>query len=450
LNVEDGFHCNVLNLQSVTKENSIQDFFDTAELIQTDFKAQKLNLKFIDSKKHIKSFTNENHTAVELLQKRELLKIARRPSWSKTLTVAELQIQEKKEFSQWKKNLSSLEELNIVTPYEKNLELWRQLWRVIERSDIIVQIVDARNPLFFRCEDLEKYVKEVNPNKVNFIIINKADFLTQQQRKIWAKYFSEVGVHIAFFSAVLAVHEKDIECDQYTDFSLDESDIELLHYSDNKQSPYKIIKNSFNDLTIKTIKTFEINKNISNKKDDKTLNFIHISNKSKILNRKDLIELLKTIYIKPICSKAITIGLVGYPNVGKSSILNALIKGKNVSVSGTPGKTKHFQTLYLDKELILCDCPGLVMPSFVRTKAEMILNGILPINQMKDHVPSINLLGTLIPRQIIEKLYGIIIPLSIQDTQLPTAEEILNAHGRMIYFLKYNYSIYLKLSNENN
>ena len=42
----------------------------------------------------------------------------------------------------------------------------------------------------------------------------------------------------------------------------------------------------------------------------------------------------------------ITVGMVGYPNVGKSSVINVLIQDKKVSVSATPGKTKHFQTLY--------------------------------------------------------------------------------------------------------
>lgn len=27
----------------------------------------------------------------------------------------------------------------VLTPFEKNLEVWRQLWRVLERSDIVVQ-----------------------------------------------------------------------------------------------------------------------------------------------------------------------------------------------------------------------------------------------------------------------------------------------------------------------
>lgn len=37
-----------------------------------------------------------------------------------------------------------------VTPFEKNLEVWKQLWRVVERSDLLIQIVDARNPLLYR------------------------------------------------------------------------------------------------------------------------------------------------------------------------------------------------------------------------------------------------------------------------------------------------------------
>ena len=31
------------------------------------------------------------------------------------------------------------EEGLVLTPSEKNLEVWRQLWRVLERSDIVVQ-----------------------------------------------------------------------------------------------------------------------------------------------------------------------------------------------------------------------------------------------------------------------------------------------------------------------
>lgn len=49
---------------------------------------------------------------------------------------------------------------------------------------MVVQIIDARNPLLFRCPDLEAYVKEVDERKTNVLLLNKADFLTDQQRYI--------------------------------------------------------------------------------------------------------------------------------------------------------------------------------------------------------------------------------------------------------------------------
>lgn len=89
----------------------------------------------------------------------------------------------------------------LLTPYEKNLEFWRQLWRVVERSDVVVQIVDSRVPLMFRSHDLEAYVHEVSPNKMNAILVNKSDFLTESQRQAWAEYFTKEKVRVLFFSA---------------------------------------------------------------------------------------------------------------------------------------------------------------------------------------------------------------------------------------------------------
>lgn len=80
----------------------------------------------------------------------------------------------------------------LLTPFERNIEVWRQLWRVLERSHLVVQIVDARNPLNFRCEDLESYVLDVEgPEgeqgtgsglRRNLLLINKSDLLTAKQR----------------------------------------------------------------------------------------------------------------------------------------------------------------------------------------------------------------------------------------------------------------------------
>ncbi|CDJ35606.1 uncharacterized protein EMH_0098600 [Eimeria mitis] len=81
-------------------------------------------------------------------------------------TAAELDEVERDGFLKWRRMLANMEEEGVVlTPYERNIEVWRQLWRVIERSDLVLQIVDGRSPMFFRCKDLEKYIKEVSANK---------------------------------------------------------------------------------------------------------------------------------------------------------------------------------------------------------------------------------------------------------------------------------------------
>lgn len=72
--------------------------------------------------------------------------------------------------------------------------------------------------------------------------------------------------------------------------------------------------------------------------------------------------------------------MVGYPNVGKSSLINVLCGKKMVGVDKKPGKTKNFQTIYLNKDIMLCDCPGLVFPSIVSSKSEMICNGVLSLS----------------------------------------------------------------------
>ena len=82
--------------------------------------------------------------------------------YSSGLTESELNSniqEENKNFLDWRRELALLQEETgaVVTPYEKNLEFWRQLWRVIERSDVVIQIVDSRHPLLFRFVELSVY-----------------------------------------------------------------------------------------------------------------------------------------------------------------------------------------------------------------------------------------------------------------------------------------------------
>lgn len=81
--------------------------------------------------------------------------------------------------------------------------------------------------------------------------------------------------------------------------------------------------------------------------------------------------------------------MVGYPNVGKSSLINVLCGKKMVGVDAKPGKTRNFQTIYLEKEILLCDCPGLVFPSIVFSKSEMICNGVISLNNLVNYIDPI-------------------------------------------------------------
>ena len=80
------------------------------------------------------------------------------------MTADEVDRRETDNFLDWRREISQMEEKYPsmkVTPFEKNIEVWRQLWRVLERCDMAVQIVDARNPLMYYTEDLMKYASEL-------------------------------------------------------------------------------------------------------------------------------------------------------------------------------------------------------------------------------------------------------------------------------------------------
>ena len=83
-----------------------------------------------------------------------------------------------------------------LPPFERNIEFWRQLWKIVELSDVIIQVVDARDPLYYSSSDLANYVKEIDPKKESVLLLNKADLLTTEQRQSWSKYFVETYLYV--------------------------------------------------------------------------------------------------------------------------------------------------------------------------------------------------------------------------------------------------------------
>ncbi|CAF0865341.1 unnamed protein product [Rotaria sordida] len=494
---------NRLNLRSVTDQNSLDEFLTTAQLAGTDFAAERLNVTFVPAVAKVGILSNDDKERIRQVQDlhQDRLRIPRRPPWTPDMSAEQIDQQERASFLDWRRKLALLQEIDdlTLTPFEKNLEFWRQLWRVIEKSDVIVQIVDARNPLLFRCEDLENYVRELSPDnkKVNVILANKADLLTDEQRQAWAKYFDEHDIRVIFYSALQAAssslkitkNKQQLPLETNDSESIDDTD-KILEDIKQNQSNYNDdnfeISNSTNQLNrfdalqldddnddkqqseIK-INNEEDNTSIDNKNDDDDDDddddyeeedlseeetehenlveqirediFVYEQSKetkkknlSIIVNREELIYLLKCLYIHKTTTREniLTIGMVGYPNVGKSSTINSLLQYKKVSVSSTPGKTKHFQTIFLEKDLLLCDCPGLVFPSFVSTKDELIINGILSIDQMRDYIGPVNHVCHQIPRFVLSHIYNIMLPLPKEgedENRPPTSVELCGTYA---------------------
>ncbi|KAJ8278792.1 hypothetical protein COCON_G00058580 [Conger conger] len=441
--LNDGYDWGRLNLQSVTEQSSLDDFLATAELAGTEFVAEKLNVKFVPAESRAGLLTSEETKRLKELheENKQLLRIPRRPEWDQSTSPDALQLAERDNFLEWRRELAKLEEDQnlILTPYERNLDFWRQLWRVIERSDVVVQIVDARHPSLFRCPDLECYVKEVSPHKQNMVLVNKADLLTREQRGVWARHFEEEGIRAVFWSALaenerLEAEEKGEAHGEEEELS-DEEKESMEEEEEGEDTDEDEEREMFQDCMEE--EDWHTCSEGEEEEEEGTSSPSPASfhNSSRLLSKDQLLELFKTVHSGTRLKEGqITVGLVGYPNVGKSSTINTLLRNKKVSVSATPGHTKHFQTLFVEPGLCLCDCPGLVMPSFVSTKAAMICSGILPIDQMRDHVPAISLVCEHIPREVLEGTYGISIirPREDEDPQRPpTAEELLMAYGYM-------------------
>ncbi|KAI0080368.1 P-loop containing nucleoside triphosphate hydrolase protein [Panus rudis PR-1116 ss-1] len=469
-------------LQSITQERDLDEFLNTATLAGTQFTAERRNVKIISApagsqhNPYLLSEEEEKSTLKKHQENKQRLRVPRRPPWTKNMTTVQLDRQEREAFLEWRRGLAQLQEQEnfLLTPFERNIEVWRQLWRVLERSHLVVQIVDARNPLRFRCEDLEAYVRDVEgaegehgsgPGKRrNLLLINKADLLTAKQRRLWADYFDEQGIQYAFFSAANATalqqarreqlaDEEDVrqtESDEEEDDSEDEENAtnippDTLSQVDDGDSEGKEEeeisedgedKSDWEDAPDNSLPGTEHSLYFSAEEDTPDGQ----DPRARVLTVLELEELFKRV--APDLSEftdssgnhptKLVVGLVGYPNVGKSSTINSLIGEKKVSVSSTPGKTKHFQTIQLSPNLVLCDCPGLVFPQFATTRADLVCDGVLPIDQLREHTGPTALVVKRIPKEVLEAIYGLSIrakPVEEGGNGKIAAEDLLVAYA---------------------
>jgi len=448
-------------LQSILERNALDEFLDNAVMADREFTAERIvrvlpgttgggdededeDDEAGDEKEGDSSSTSQpskSWTASTF----EQVRIPKRPRWEhiKDLTGEQLDRMEKDAFLEWRRALAQKEEHSsrAITPFEKNLQVWRQLWRVVERSDVVVQIVDARNPLLFRCEDLGGYVAEMavrqGTAKAHILVINKADFLPLTARKLWKSYLDDRGIPFVFWSARLAEKELNLQYKSKHNTNEDDRDKERrrilslgreMKGSNNESAEAGIELDDERDAdvsgsTTRILSRTEILRYFENLGRNQQKQKQGQGKKGRKADNDD---------DDKESSTAVTVGMIGYPNVGKSSTVNVLMGEKKVSVSATPGKTKHFQTLEVHKGLRLCDCPGLVFPTFMRSKAALVVSGIFPIAQLRDHISPVHEVVSRVTRQQLHHLYALTFPVS----KPVTAELLLSTHARMRGFMK--------------
>lgn len=184
--------------------------------------------------------------------------------------------------------------------------IWNELYKVIDSSDVLLQVLDARDPMGTRSPHVEKFLREEKRHKHLIFILNKVDLVPNWVTQRWVAILSAEYPTIAFHAS-------------------------LTH-------PF---------------------------------------------GKGSLINLLRQFGKLHIDKKQISVGLIGYPNVGKSSVINTLKSKKVCKVAPIAGETKVWQYITLMKRIFLIDCPGVVYPS-AETDSEKVLKGVVRVELVQN------------------------------------------------------------------
>lgn len=126
-------------------------------------------------------------------------------------------------------------------------------------------------------------------------------------------------------------------------------------------------------------------------------------------------------------------GLIGYPNVGKSSVINTLKSSKVCRVAPIPGETKVWQYITLTRRIYLIDCPGIVPSSSNDSHTSIVLKGVVRVEALPQPSEHIAALLERVKPIYISRTYGV--PLHPpKDDGEPTiweAEKLLETLAKM-------------------
>lgn len=121
-------------------------------------------------------------------------------------------------------------------------------------------------------------------------------------------------------------------------------------------------------------------------------------------------------------------GFIGYPNTGKSSVINTLRMKKVCKVAPIPGETKVWQYISLTKHIYLVDCPGVVTPSKTDKDTDIILRCVARVENIMD--PE-NYIQPLIDK-IGKSAFSLAYDLYNWENALELLEELAKKTGKLL------------------
>jgi len=119
-----------------------------------------------------------------------------------------------------------------------------------------------------------------------------------------------------------------------------------------------------------------------------------------------LFQILRQFDVLHRDKKNISIGFVGYPNVGKSSIINTLKKQACCKAAPIPGETRVWQYVALTKRIYLIDCPGVVNDAG-NDASDRILKSVLRAEKIEEPLEHIPRILEKVKKEYLQKIYKI-------------------------------------------
>lgn len=248
----------------------------------------------------------------------------------------------------------------------------KELRTVVDNADVVLLVVDARDPMGCRAPQAERMVMENARNKRLIILLNKVDLVPKEVAEQWLTTLRKEFPTIAFRSSTQQ---------QRTNLGRAAKDSIGLGAGSTATDKRSTVGDSVcvgADTLLQLIKNYSRNRGIKS---------------------------------------SITVAVVGYPNVGKSSVINSLKRSRAVGVSPTPGFTKTLQSVQLDKKVKLIDSPGVLFQdnTHANNSTSLVLRNCLNPGGIPDPLPPVTALVELCDREQLMVVYKVARFASVQD-----------------------------------